>query len=187
MRSARRLSLGDRWAVPLLFASVAILAACSPEEEAAALQRDLTEAARTNPPLQITPRVGVGPVEFGMTRVQVHELLGEPYRRTGSADEYQLLGLAVMFDPEERVQLILAGAWCEPSDILLQVFKGETPEGLRLRASKEEVVAEFGEPRRAEVLGTGFEVLHYAVGNFALRDGRLVHMTWKSPAIADWN
>lgn len=157
------------------------LLSCSPHDEAAALNQELEEAAKTNQTLRIEPGVGVGPMKFGMTPDQLVEVVGEPYRKTGSAWEYQHLGLAVLFDDRDRINAILAGAFCEPSDVLLDVFKGETAEGLRLRASRKEAVAAFGEPLLVKILDSGFEVLQYENAEFAFRGGELVHMTWRSP------
>jgi len=158
-----------------------VLAGCSSDDEVTPLVRELEQAAKTNQPLLIEPGVGVGPVRFGMTREQIRGLIGEPYRTTGSFDEYQHLGLAVLFDDDARVQGILAGAWCEPSDILLDVFKGETADGLGLRASREELVLAFGEPLSVREIDDAFELLSYENWEFACRQGRLVHMTWRAP------
>jgi hypothetical protein len=155
--------------------------------EAAALQDRLLEAAKTNKPLTITPKVGVGPVKFGMSAAEVESALGEPFRTTGRAKEYQHLGLAVVMDERDRVAAILVGAWCEASDILLDVFKGGTEAGVRLRADRGEVVKAHGEPSAVRSVGppeAEFEVLGYDAlrAEFALRKGKLVHVTLKRSA-----
>ena len=79
--------------------------------EAEKLRGELKRAARRNKPLAITPGVGVGPLRFGMSAAEVKRAVGIPYRVTGNAYEYQHLGLAVLFDREERVGGIMVGAW----------------------------------------------------------------------------
>ena len=155
--------------------------------EAAKLRSELKRAARQNKPLRITPRVGIGPIRFGMLAAGVKKAVGEPFRVSGKAYEYQRLGLAVMLDREDRVAAILAGAWCESSDVLLDVFKGATREGVKLRSTRQEVVAAYGNPDSTQTVGEKgqeFEVLKYAAfrTQFAFRGGKLVHITLKRPA-----
>ncbi len=152
--------------------------------EAAALRDRLLAAAKTNKPLTITPKVGVGPVKFGMSAAEVEAALGKPFRMTDRAKEYQHLGLAVVMDKEDRVAAILVGAWCEASDILLDVFKGGTEAGVRLRADRGQVVQAHGEPSAVRSVGSPeaeFEVLTYDAlrTEFALRKGKLIHVTLK--------
>jgi hypothetical protein len=154
--------------------------------EAAALRDRLLEAAKTNKPLIITPKVGIGPVRFGMSAKEVQAALGKPFRTTGRAQEYQHLGLAVVMDKQDRVAAILLGAWCEPSDILLDVFKGGTEAGVRLRAERGQVLKAYGEPSVTSKVGpaeTDFEVLRYdnLWAEFAFRKGKLVHITLRRP------
>jgi hypothetical protein len=158
----------------------------TPEKQAEKLRADLQHAARTNKPLAIRPKVGVGPIRFGMTVPELKKAVGEPYRITGRAYEYQLLGLAVLLDRNDRVTMILVGAWCEHSDALLDVFKGTTREGVKLRSARAEIERAYGKPDSAatvDTAGKAFEVLKYEAlrTQFALRRGRLVHITLKPP------
>jgi hypothetical protein len=157
----------------------------SPDERSGELQELMTRleiAKGRNPRISIRPDEGVGELRFGMTRREVLAVIGEPYRVTGDYYEYQHLGMAALFDRSGRVSAILCGAWCEPSDVLLDVFKGETAEGIRLRSSDAEVLRVFGEPLEKEELEQTFMIFHYQNASFAFRRGLLVHMTWKSPS-----
>jgi hypothetical protein len=125
-----------------------------------------------------------------MSAKEVQAALGRPFRNTGRAQEYQHLGLAVVMDKQDRVAAILVGAWCEPSDILLDVFKGGTEAGVRLRAERGQVLKAYGEPSVTSKLGPAeadFEVLRYDTlrAEFALRKGRLVHITLRRPVDKD--
>jgi hypothetical protein len=113
--------------------------------------------------------------------------LGKPFRTTGRAREYQHLGLAVIFNKQDQVAALMVGAWCEASDILLDVFKGGTESGVRLRADRGQVVKTYGEPSSVRTVGlpeAEFEVLEYDAlrAEFALRKGKLVHVTLKRAA-----
>ena len=143
------------------------------------LDAKLHEAARTNPPLEIVRGERVGPVHFGMTQAEVEEALGPPFRITGSAHEYQMLGFAVLFDREGRVARLLCGAWCEPSDILLDVFKGRTKDGIALGMALHDVTEILGPPRQTTEgpVKSEFGVFDYGDMQLAFRQDRLVHMT----------
>ena len=151
------------------------------QNPATTLARDLEAAKATNPEMLIDPDVGVGPIRFGMAVEELKAAVGEPFRITGRAYEYQKLGLAVMLGKDDRVNAILCGAWCEASDVLLDVFKGATKDGIRLRTTPDQVIAVYGRPIETSHLATGFDVLRYDRMRFAFRDGRLVHMTFQRP------
>lgn len=145
------------------------------------LAEELETAKKTNPILPVVPGVGVGTVKFGMSQSEVIAEIGDPHRITGSAYEYQNLGYAVMFDRENKVNAFVCGAWCPPSDILLDVFKGVTQEGIHLRSSMEEVTTAYGQPLTRKDLDKDFVVFHYKLIWLAFRDGKLVHMTLRKP------
>ncbi|MCA9411538.1 MAG: hypothetical protein KC944_10045, partial [Candidatus Omnitrophica bacterium] len=149
------------------------------DSERVQLLQDLNIAASRNQPMSIDPGVGVGSIRLGMPKSEVIKAIGEPYRITGKAFEYQNLGFALFFDPEDKVNAILCGAWCPPSDILLDVFKGVTPEGIRLRSTIQEVRAAYGQPSATDEIASGFVVLHYGTMDLAFREGKLVHITLK--------
>jgi hypothetical protein len=155
-------------------------------KEASQLRAELLQDAKKNKPLLITPKVGIGPIKFGLTKKDVEEVLGKPYRVTGQAHEYQHLGFAVIFDKQDKVGAILGGAWCEISDILLDVFKGVTAKGIKLRSTKQQVISAYGKPSKTNIIGANnmdFEVLKYDSlrTDFALRKGKIVHITLKRP------
>jgi hypothetical protein len=54
---------------------------------------------------EITPHVGVGPINLGMTREEVHFLLGDPQHAGGGREGF-LRGFMVDFDDKGRVEFI---------------------------------------------------------------------------------
>ena len=127
--------------------------------------------------MDVVPGVGVGPIKFGMTMDEVKQALGEPDRASGKALEYLSLGLAVT--PSKRdgtVGAIMMGDG--NGSYLVDRFKGATKEGIRMKSTRQEIVAAYGEPESAENEPGGQEVLHYDSGRtqYTLKDGRLVHI-----------
>lgn len=155
---------------------------CPSAEEAAALHGQLEKAAVTNTEIMMIPGKGIGDVQFGMTKAKVKKLLGTPYRISDSAYEYQMLGFAIGFDHTGRVVTFLAGGWCESSDILVDVFKGITPDGIKMRSSKEQVIQVYGEPSRVRdsTNESAFaDILIYdELGTiFSFRNDELIHIS----------
>jgi hypothetical protein len=127
--------------------------------------------------MDIVPGVGVGPVNFGMTMDEVKQALGEPDRTTGKALEYLSLGMAVI--PSKRdgtVGVIMIGDGS--GSYLVDRFRGATKEGIRMKSTRQEIVAAYGEPERAETEASGVEVLQYDSGRtrYTLKDGYLAHI-----------
>ena len=150
--------------------------------DAKALQVKLKEAATTNQPLAIHPLVGVGEIRFGMTTAELEKHLGKPYRSSKGVHEYQLLGMAFGIDANGSINAIMAGGWCDPSDVLCDVFKGKTDKGIRMRSTREDVQAAYGEPTKQRQIAEGdkdFVLWSYDElrMRLAFRNNKLVHIT----------
>jgi hypothetical protein len=130
--------------------------------------------------MDVVPGIGVGPIKFGMTMDEVQQALGKPDRTHGKALEYLSLGLAVI--PSKRdgtVGAIMIGDG--NGSYLVDRFKGATKEGIRMRSTRQEIIAAYGEPENAESEAPGLEVLYYDSGRteYSLKDGRLVHIAMR--------
>ena len=157
------------------------------EARAAQAERDkwnntLTEAARTNQPMLITPLVGIGPVKFGMTFDEVKQVTGEPDFMTGGrCPQYRQGFSLVPRRGEEKVAVIMAGGSCKGDDLLVAAFKGATKEGIGMNSTRKEIISAFGQPasvRDGRQDGDPeVEYLEYdKLGmNLILRKGKLVH------------
>ncbi|MHC4984385.1 MAG: hypothetical protein ACYTF6_14610 [Planctomycetota bacterium] len=128
---------------------------------------DVVKPERTptgdEPQLKIVPLEGVGPVKFGMSRDEVAAALGQPEREEGGGVGMYYLkskGISVTLDPRHGVREI--NCWSSeypgiPSD---RTFAGKTKEGIGMGATREQVVAAYGQPDRADPKGP-LEILHY--------------------------
>jgi outer membrane protein assembly factor BamE (lipoprotein component of BamABCDE complex) len=104
--------------------------------------------------MQIVPLVGIGPVKFGMSRGQVLEVLGRPERTEGSGRlVYYLTSRGVHFVIGSRHGVRVIECWSAqyPRPPLGTVtFSGKTDKGIGMGASREEIVAAYGDPERVE-------------------------------------
>jgi hypothetical protein len=104
--------------------------------------------------MQVVPLVGVGPVKFGMSRWQVMEVLGKPERTEGSGVAIYYLtskGVHILIDPRRGVRSIECWSAEYPKPFPGTVtFSGKTDKGIGMGASREEIVAAYGEPERVD-------------------------------------
>ncbi len=89
---------------------------------------------------------GYGRIRFGMTREELVAAVGEPQRKVGLAYEYLDLGFAVLLDDQGQVGCIMCGDANPSGSPLVKRFKGQTPEGIGMGSSPEEVTQAYGEP-----------------------------------------
>jgi len=157
----------------VLLTALAMLSGCSekPSSEVAA-------AGGSHSNLLIEPKLAVGPIRVGMTTQQVLAQLGQPQRRTSNSLEYKQLGLAIMPNPEGRVQVVMCGDVTGINGPFAKAFKGRTKEGIGMYSTREEVTRVYGEPTRSEKMRGGLESLQYeSLGmTFTLEAGKVHHM-----------
>ena len=136
--------------------------------------------------LIIEPLVGIGPAKFGMSKEDVVKFLGQPDKILADGAKLQYVssrGLSFTVDPEHGLQEI--GCWSEgmlPSRVT--TFAGRTKEGIGIGASKEEIVAAYGQPDRTSTGSGGIiQNLHYdkLSAKFSLKDDKLMTMTLEAP------
>ena len=113
--------------------------------------------------MQVVPLVGVGPVKFGMSRGQVLAVLGQPERTEGGGVAIYYLtsrGVHFLIDPRRGVRSIECWSAQYPKPFPGMVtFSGKTDKGIGMGASREEIVAAYGEPETVEE-----KIVHVYVG-----------------------
>jgi hypothetical protein len=64
-------------------------------------------------PWEVRPLIGVGPVDFGISRREVRDILGEPsrlFKKTPEAvpltDEYSALGIHIYYGSDDRLEFV---------------------------------------------------------------------------------
>jgi outer membrane protein assembly factor BamE (lipoprotein component of BamABCDE complex) len=104
--------------------------------------------------MQVVPLVGVGPVKFGMSRGQVLEVLGRPERTEASGRlVYYLTSRGVHFVIGSRTGVRVIECWSAqyPKPLPGTVtFSGKTDKGIGMGASREEIIAAYGDPETLE-------------------------------------
>jgi hypothetical protein len=130
--------------------------------------------------------VGLGKVKFGMPKEQVIALLGEPDRiEAGGMALYYLKsrGLQILIDPARGVRAV--DCWSKdypnaPHE--MSTFAGKTKEGIGMGATREQIVAAYGEPDRTDSRPP-FETLRYGKlrAHFVLTQDSLVNLKLLAP------
>lgn len=114
--------------------------------------------------LAIVPLQGLGPVAFGMSENEVIALLGQPDRTEGGIGLFYLKsrGVSLLLHPRRGVSEI--SCWSKkypgPGTPEMTTFTGKTKEGIGMGASREQVVAAYGEPDRTDSKDP-LEILYY--------------------------
>ncbi len=150
---------------------LALLAGCSRSPTPA-------DATSDNPAILIEPRVAVGKIKAGMTVSQIIAELGQPQRRTAAALEYTNLGLAVMYGPDQIVQVVMCGDVTGLNGPFVKLFNGRTKEGIGMNSTRDELLKTYGEPTSMEKMRMGLESIKYdPLGiTFTLEGGKVHHM-----------
>jgi len=98
---------------------------------------------------KIVPGSGMGPLVFGMSKDEIIGVLGEPdiMEGGGIALMYPSKGLSLILDLREGLREV--SCWSKqhpmsPPDAV--TYDGKTQEGIGLGATREQVVAAYGEP-----------------------------------------
>lgn len=137
--------------------------------------------------LVIEPLVGIGPVQFGMTKDQIIDHFGPPDQIfEGQVTKLHYVpsqGLNFAVDAQLGLQEI--GCWSEgmlPSRVT--TFTGKTKEGIRIGASEEDIVAAYGQPERTSTDSRGIiQNFHYdkLSAKFSIKERKLMSMVFETP------
>ena len=100
---------------------------------------------------EVKPKVGLGPVTFGMTKDQVIEKLGKPDKidQKGMALDYLSRGYSILVSPQRGVMMI--NCYTQATFVLkVKDFAGKTTEGIGMGAKEADIVKAYGEPDSKE-------------------------------------
>lgn len=126
-------------------------------------------AGPTEPkPVVVESLVGVGSVQFGMTRQQVQQVLGEPDDASNEQMfQYREQGLAIAFGDGGEVTEIQAGGLTLPGETPATTWNFRTSQGIGLGATTQAVRDAYGEPswQSEQVLAYGAQGLFFQLVN----------------------
>ncbi len=141
--------------------------------------------------LIIEPLVGIGPVQFGMSKDEVIEHFGRP-DKTYSGEKTKLSyvasrGLGFTVDSELGLQMIQCWSDNWPTELPFAVttFTGRTKEGIGIGATRKQIVAAYGQPDRTGtdsykgvIQGLDYDNLRI---KFSIWQDKLISMTLEAP------
>ena len=140
--------------------------------------------------LIIEALVGIGPVQFGMSKSEIIEHFGQPEKVQAEGTKLNYVsskGLGFTVDSELGLQMIQCWSDNWPTELPFDVttFTGRTKEGIGIGATQEEIVAAYGQPDR-----TGTDSNKGVIQNlsydklrikFSLWQDKLISMTLEAP------
>jgi outer membrane lipoprotein-sorting protein len=134
----------------------------------------------------VTPKVGIGPARFGMSKDEVIRVLGQPdaipAEGRGMMLQYFSRGYSLMVSPQRGLAVITC---VSQKTFLVKVrdFRGKTPDGIGMGASAKDIEKAYGKPDRRENNGpTTVYLSYHRLGlNFVLFDDKVVQMMLQRP------
>jgi len=145
-------------------------------------------APTTRGELDIVPLAGVGPIDFGMSKEQVIEKLGQPDRSEGGGIAMYYLGsrgLSLLFDFRRGVMEIQC--WSKEFPMAppeMKTFAGKTEKGIAMGAERSEIIAAYGEPDKI-ITKNQVDALRYEKlrTDFVIFENKLVNIKVKAPRL----
>ena len=138
-------------------------------------------------PLVIELGVSIGAIRFGMSKDEVIKHFGQPDKFLGKGRELNYVsskGLSFTVPAELGVQTIKCWSdnWPTKLPFAVTTFAGRTKEGIGMGATREEIIAAYGQPDRADSKGD-FKNLYYdKLGTkFTFVQGKLAAMILEAP------
>ena len=141
--------------------------------------------------LVVTPKVGLGPVRFGMTSEEVIESLGRPDDTQSSRDggmtlRYDSRGFWIGLGPEGKLRQIDCHAHPDEAAPVARTFAGKTAEGIAMGASRNDISRAYGPPNSEHQNDTQFgqhtRMDYWDLGlTFLLRDDALEEISVSAP------
>ena len=138
----------------------------------------------------IEPLVGIGPVQFGMSKSEIIEHFGQPDKVMAEGTKLNYIsskGLGFTVDSELGLQMIQCWSdnWPTKLPFAVTTFTGRTKEGIGIGATQEEIVAAYGQPDRTGtdsnkgvIQNLGYDKLRI---KFSLWQDKLISMTLEAP------
>jgi hypothetical protein len=140
------------------------LSACEKKAPEAERREDTPSAAEE--PLVIELGVGVGPIKFGMSKEELIQAFGQPDKIEAVAPDVVTLdyissrGLLLGLNPEVGINYIKCYSEAYPGYSHVINFADRTKEGLAMGASRDQVIATYGQPDRTDSK-SHFTILYY--------------------------
>ena len=148
-----------------------------------------TEKEKNNKPevsLTVEPLVGIGDIKFGDSKDGIIGIFGEPDEIQAQGNELNYVaskGMGLTIDADMGLKRIKLWSENWPQKLLFTVstFAGKTASDVGMGATREQIVAAYGEPDRtstpdSQSFTAVIENLHYdkVKTKFTLADGNLV-------------
>lgn len=130
----------------------------------------------------IEPKVGIGPIKFGMNMEEVEKILGKPLQIAHDTKyEYYQDGIILLFSrkaPQRVFYMTVMGTGknlVSAAGISYLDFAGATKGGIRIGSDRAAVLKSLGQPRKAIVVA-GQEILTYSAQGLTVRleNGRVI-------------
>lgn len=138
----------------------------------------------------LTPKIGLGPVRFGMKRDEVEKLLGKPEKVVPAGGnsvslEYYSRGYGMVVSDVLGVSMITVKSQQSFTVVRVRGFAGMTDKGVKIGATEEAVRKAHGEPSRVEDRAKegGPRTMYYDELNgwFSLWQGKVESMFFMIP------
>jgi len=138
----------------------------------------------------IEPLVGIGPVQFGMSKDQIIEHFGQPDKVMAEGTKLNYVsskGLGFTVDSELGLKMIQRWSDNWPTELPFAVttFTGRTKEGIGIGATQEEIVAVYGQPDRTGTDSNKGVIQNLDYYNlrikFSIWQDKLISMTLEAP------
>jgi outer membrane lipoprotein-sorting protein len=138
----------------------------------------------------LTPKIGLGPVKFGMKRKEVEKLLGQPEKVVPAGGnsvslEYYSRGYGMVVSEVLGVSMITVKSQQAFTVVRVRDFAGMTDKGVKIGATEEDVRKAHGEPSRVEdrTKEGGPRTMYYddLNGWFSLWQGKVESMFFMIP------
>jgi len=142
--------------------------------------------------LIVEPLVGIGPVQFGMSKDEIIENFGQPekiHTQTGGMKLNYVAskGLGFEVDSELGLQKIQCWSdnWPEQLPFAVTTFAGRTEEGIGIGSTREQIISAYGQPDRTGtdankgvIEGLDYDKLRI---NFSIWQDKVISMTLEAP------
>ncbi|MFL5340176.1 MAG: LolA family protein [Gemmataceae bacterium] len=132
---------------------------------------------------ELKPKVGIGPVTFGMTKEQVIEKLGKPDRSDPKelTLDYTSRGYAITVSPQRGMQGVLCYTQATFA-IKVKDFAGKTTEGIAMGTKAADIIKAYGEPDAKETDDGTTRLSYRKLGlEFTLASDKLVMISLSKP------
>ena len=139
----------------------------------------------TNLSYEVYPTVGMGSIQFGMSKENVIKEIGEPEKVEdgGMSFLYRSKGFSLMVSPKRGVQHFnFYTRKAAPPFTLVKDFSGKTKEGISMGASRSKILAAYGLPNSERKNGPQITLEYDHLGmTFILLKDKLVQFFMSMP------